>query len=68
MCRRSSIYKGWELGHGNIFFKTGISRRNMEIYKWKWMVLGVLGFMNNADFIFKKVNDIMHIVSIFRFQ
>ena len=22
----------------------------MEIYKWKWMVLGVLECMNNADF------------------
>ena len=25
------------------------SRRNMEIYKWKWMVLGALGCINNAD-------------------
>ena len=23
---------------------------NMEIYKWKWMVLGALGCMNNANF------------------
>ena len=22
----------------------------MEIYKWKWMLLGALGCMNNADF------------------
>ena len=28
----------------------------MEIYKWKWMVLGALGYMNNADFG-KLVND-----------
>ena len=28
----------------------------MEIYKWKWMVLGALGCMNNGDFE-KKVND-----------
>ena len=24
--------------------------KNMEIYKWKWMVLGALGYMNNTDF------------------
>ena len=33
----------------------------MEIYKWKWMVLGALGCMNNADFEKKEkqiaVND-----------
>ena len=29
----------------------------MEIYKWKWMVLGALGCMNNADFHKKRVND-----------
>ena len=29
----------------------------MEIYKWKWMVLGALGCMNNADFDEKLVND-----------
>ena len=29
----------------------------MEIYKWKWLVLGALGFMNNADFENKIVND-----------
>ena len=28
----------------------------MEIYKWKWMVLGALGCMNNADFE-KLLND-----------
>jgi hypothetical protein len=26
------------------------SWRNTEMYKWKWMVLGALGCMNNADF------------------
>ena len=40
----------------------------MEIYKWKWMVLGPLGCINNADFEKKLVNDILHIVSIFRLQ
>ena len=25
-------------------------KKNMEIYKWKWMVLGALGCVNNADF------------------
>ena len=29
---------------------------NMEIYKWKWMLLGALGCMNNAD-LKKLVND-----------
>ena len=29
----------------------------MDIYKWKWMVLGALGYMNNADFDTKKVNE-----------
>ena len=33
----------------------------MEIYKWKWMVLGALGYMNYSDFKKekenKKVND-----------
>ena len=23
----------------------------MEIYKWKWMVLGALGCINNADLV-----------------
>ena len=22
----------------------------MEVYKWKWIVLAALGYMNNADF------------------
>ena len=35
------------------------SRRNVEIHKWKWMVLGALGRMNNTDFERKKVNDIV---------
>ena len=30
--------------------KIDIIWRNMEIYKWKWMVIGALGCMNNADF------------------
>jgi hypothetical protein len=29
----------------------------MEIYKWKWMVLGALRCMNNADFEKKLVNN-----------
>jgi hypothetical protein len=29
----------------------------MEIYKTKWMVLGALGYMNNADFENKLLND-----------
>jgi hypothetical protein len=29
----------------------------MEIYKWKWVVLGALGCINNADFGKKIVND-----------
>ena len=29
----------------------------MEIYKWKGMVLGALGCMNNVDFEKKVVND-----------
>ena len=29
----------------------------MEIYKSKWMVLGALGCINNADFEEKKVNE-----------
>ena len=40
----------WGLSHGNyIFGKIDRSRRNMEIYKGKWMVLGALGCINNAD-------------------
>ena len=30
----------------------------MEIYKWKWMVLGALGCMNNADF--EKISKSQH--------
>ena len=30
-----------------LFGKIG---RNMEIYKWKWMVIDALGCMNNVDF------------------
>ena len=33
-----------------IFCKIDRSQRNMEIYKCKWMVLGALGCINNADF------------------
>ena len=29
----------------------------MGIYEWKWMVLGALGCMNNADFEKQLVND-----------
>ena len=29
----------------------------MGIYKWKWMLLGALGCVNNADFEEKIVND-----------
>ena len=32
------------------FFFCKIDRRNMEMYKWKWMLLGALGCINNADF------------------
>ena len=40
-----------------VFFdKIFSSRRNMEKYKWKWMVVGALGRMNNMDFEKKKVN------------
>ena len=38
--------KSWKL---HFFGKIDRSWRNMEIYKWKWMVLGFLGCMNNAD-------------------
>ena len=41
-----------------IFFrKIDRSWRNMEIYKWKWKVLGALGCMDNADFEKKILND-----------
>ena len=43
-----SIHKGWGLSHGNYFLPTLIDHE--ETYKWKWMVLGALGCMNNADF------------------
>ena len=35
-----------------IFFMAKIdrTRRNMEIYKWKWMLLDALGCINNVDF------------------
>ena len=39
----------------------------MEIYKWKWIVLGALGCVNNADFGEKKlVNDniVLHVFII----
>ena len=29
----------------------------MEIYKWKWMVLGALGCVNNADFENNKIKS-----------
>ena len=35
----------------SVFGKIDRSQRNIEIYKWKWMVLGALGCMNNADTI-----------------
>ena len=38
----------------------------MEIFKWKWMMLGALGCMNTADFEKKLVKYILHIVSIDR--
>ena len=41
-----------------IFFgKIDGSRRNMEIYKSNWIVLGAIGCMNNVDFEIKLVND-----------
>ena len=45
-------YEGWGLSHGNYYFFCKIDRswRNMELYNWRWMVLGALGCMNNADF------------------
>ena len=38
------------------FVKIGRSWRNMEIYKYNWMILGAVGCMNNDD-LKKKVND-----------
>ena len=59
-------YEGWRLSHGNYFFGTiDRSWRNMEIYKWKWMVLGSVICMNNAGFIKKRANDILHIGPFF---
>ena len=49
--QRKNLYEGWKLSYGNYFFgKTDRSWRNMEIYKWKWMMLGALGCMDNAVF------------------
>ena len=31
--------------------------KNMEIYKWQWMVLGAFECMNNANFEKKIVNN-----------
>ena len=45
--------KSWQLFFGMI----DKSRRNMEIYKWNWMVLGALGCMNNAHLKKKLIND-----------
>ena len=54
-------YEGWGLSHGNYLFfffgKIDRSWTNLEIYKWKRMVLGALWCMNNADFENKLVND-----------
>ena len=41
--------KSWQI-YIYFFGKIDRSRKNMEIYKRKWMVLGALGCMNNADF------------------
>ena len=57
------LLRGLGIKSCRLFFgKIGRSRKDMEIYKWKWMVLGALGCMNNANFekiiiITKKVND-----------
>ena len=63
---------GHEIKSWQLFFFCKIDKlwRNMEIYKCKWMVLDALGCMNNAEFgeKKKKVNDILHIVSIFWLQ
>ena len=51
------IYEGWGLSQGNYFFgNIDRSWRNMEIYKWKWMVLGAFGCTDNVD-LKKVVND-----------
>ena len=53
------FYKGWGISHGNffcfVFGKIDRSWRNMETYKWKRIVLGALGCMNNADFEKKNI-------------
>ena len=52
------IYEGWDYVMANIFFgKIDISWRNMEIYKWKWMVLVALGCIDNAKFEKNIVNN-----------
>ena len=52
-------YGGWGLSHDKLFFLASlIDHEETEIYNWKWMVLGVLGCMNNADFEGEK-NDII---------
>ena len=38
----------------------------MEIYKWKWMVLGALGCMNNADFEIVNDSIVLDVFIIFR--
>ena len=53
------IHESWGLSHGYYFVrKIDRARRNMEICKWKWMGLGVLGYMKNADF--EKKNVLVH--------
>ena len=37
----------------------------MEIYKWKWMVLGALGCMNIADFDKKKIANDNFLLDVF---
>ena len=43
------IYEGWGLSHGNYFLLVRLID-NEETYKWKWMALGALGCMTNANF------------------
>ena len=53
-------YEGRGLSQGNFpLGKVDRSRRNVQIYKWKWIVLGALGCMNNADFEKQLLNDII---------
>ena len=51
-CNLSTVIRRLGVKSWQLFFfdKTDRSQRNMEIYKWKWMVLGALGCMNNADY------------------